>query len=284
MGHDIGIRPVVVIPVHRPAPSPSEVVSLRQCAKVLAHRDLVVLAPQPLNLARYRELLPGAEVLSVEPHRMASIVAYNRLMISPLVFNAVKGYSHMLVHEPDAIVFRDELDYWCAQPQDYVGAPWFEGFHEATLGSPVIGVGNFGLSLHRLHSARRVMSSRLRWYPYRQAVRDVIDGVLGNAQLLRRGVSALGRAGQLRGAALLYTRHCDVFWSQVVPDVDPEYRVASVAAALRFAWEVLPARCMQMCNGGLPFGIHAWAKYDLKFLAPLLVKAGVDLDGLESSS
>lgn len=284
MSHDKGIRPVVVIPVHRPTPSPSEVVSLRQAAKALAHREIVILAPEGLDLGAYHCLLPGAGEFRVPPGCMASIQAYNRMMISPLVFNAVSGYSHMLLHEPDAIVLRDDLDYWCAQPQDYVGAPWFEGWGKAVPGSPIIGVGNFGLSLHRLDASRRVMASRQRWYPYRQAVRDLIDGTSGNAQLLARGVSAFGRAGQLRGAGRLYTEHCDIFWSRVVPGVERTFRVAPIAAALNFAWEVLPARCMEMCNGALPFGIHAWAKYDFNFLAPLLVKAGVDLDGFESSS
>jgi hypothetical protein len=47
---------------------------------------------------------------------MASVQAYNKMMISPLVFNALDGYTHMILHEPDAIVIRDEIDYWCNQP------------------------------------------------------------------------------------------------------------------------------------------------------------------------
>ncbi len=146
-------RPVVVIPVHRPHPSPSEIVSLRQCGKVLVNRDVLILAPKRLDLGAYRELIPLATDLRVEPHWMASWKAYSRMMISPLVFNALEGYTHMILHEPDAIVLRDEIDYWCNQPFDYIGAPWFEGWEQPAADAPLIGVGNLGFSFHRLSAS-----------------------------------------------------------------------------------------------------------------------------------
>lgn len=276
MSADFNIRPVVVVPVHLARPTPAEVVSLRQCGKILGQREIVIVAPRGLDLGAYRELLPKASDLRVEPHWMSSIQAYNRLMISWLIFEQLEGYSHMLLHEPDAIVFRDELDYWCAQSQDYIGAPWFEGFAHAAPDAPVLGVGNSGFSLHRLDTARRLASSRQRWYPYRQAAKDLVCGLLGHGHRLRRGLKALGRAGQLRGAWELYEGHCDTFWSSVVPKLDPEFKIACVEDAVRFSWEVLPARCYRMTNGKLPFGIHAWAKYDLEFVAPQLIAHGVE--------
>jgi hypothetical protein len=126
-------RPVVVIPVHRARPSRFETVSLRQCGKILANRDIVILASKNVDLAAYQELLPRAVDLRVEPHWMASVQAYNKMMISPLVFNALDGFTHMILHEPDAIVIRDEIDYWCNQPFDYIGAPWFEGWSDPAL-------------------------------------------------------------------------------------------------------------------------------------------------------
>ena len=58
MTDDLRNRPVVVVPVHRAGPLPSEIVSLRQCGKVLSKRDIVILAPKHLDLGVYRELLP----------------------------------------------------------------------------------------------------------------------------------------------------------------------------------------------------------------------------------
>jgi hypothetical protein len=229
---------------------------------------------------------------------MENIQAYNRLMVAPFVYEALSGYSHVLIHEPDALVLKDELDYWCSQPFDYIGAPWFAGATPAPS-APLFGAGNFGFSLHRLNMMKKVLRSWRRWYPYDQIARDVIGGLLGQqdrlreilgipvradplstngkAELLRRGIGGLGTAGRLRGAWKLYNSHCDMFWSRIVPRIIPEFSVAPPAAAVRFSWEVLPDRCYEMCGGQLPFGIHAWAKHNLPFLLPLLEANGVEL-------
>jgi len=274
-------RPVVVIPVHLPTPSPSEVVSLRHCAKVLGCREIVILAPKNLDLGFYRELLPNATDLRVEPYWMASLKAYNQMMISPLVFEALSGFTHMIVHEPDALILSDEIDYWCNQPFDYIGAPWFEGWSSAVKNARVIGVGNFGFSLHRLSTSRRVTSSFQRWYPYSSIKQDLRHGFRGDRERLRQGLSGLGSGGLLRGAHKLYSKHCDMFWSFTVPEVITDYRLATADIAVQFAWEVLPSRCMEMSRGNLPFGIHAWAKYNFAFLMPHLLAAGVDLNGVD---
>src|SRR5690348_9598823 len=176
MTTDLRNRPVVVIPIHLPRPSRPEIVSLRQCGKILANREIVILAPKYLDLAAYWELLPRAADLRVEPHWMASIKAYNEMMISPLVFNALDGFTHMILHEPDAIVLRDEIDHWCSQPFDYIGAPWFEGWLGAAPDAPVIGVGNSGFCFHNLSTSRRVTASLRRWHPYSTVVKDLIQG------------------------------------------------------------------------------------------------------------
>jgi hypothetical protein len=274
---DLRNRPVVVVPVHRARPSPSEIVSLRHCGKVLGNRDIVILAPRQLDLGAYRELLPDVDDLRVESRWMSGIDAYNRMMISPLVFTILGGYTHMILHEPDAIVLRDEIDYWCSQPFDYIGAPWFEGWAEPAADAPVIGVGNLGLSFHRLAASRRVTASWLRWHPYKAVVKDLIQGFRGDKARLRLGLIGLGSGGRLRGAYKLFGGHCDAFWSFIVPDADPTFRIPPADIAVQFAWEVLPSRCMEMCRGSLPFGIHAWFKYDFGFLMPHLLSAGVDL-------
>jgi hypothetical protein len=208
---------------------------------------------------------------------MASLEAYNRMMMSPLVFNALDGYTHMILHEPDAIVLRDEIDHWCNQPFDYIGAPWFEGLGLAAPNAPIYGVGNSGFSLHRLSTSRRVTASWRRWYPYSTVAKDLIQGLRGNPKRLRRGLIGLGSGGLLRGAHKLYDWYCDIFWSVAVPKLDKSFRIPPPEIAIQFAWEVFPSRCMTMCRGRLPFGIHAWAKYDYEFLKPHLLSAGVDL-------
>jgi hypothetical protein len=240
--HNSNCAPVVVIPVHRPTLNNFELISLTQCAKVFSAHKIRLVAPLYLDLTQYREIIRGADVVRVESQHMESRSAYNKLMLSPRIVDELDSFSHMLIHEPDAIVLRDELYKWCLAPYDYIGAPWFEGWGEARIDAPIIGVGNSGFSLLRLDSFRS-FSALTRW-----------------------------QARDWRG-------HCDYFWAFRVPRLEPTFRVAPVAEAVRFAWEVHPRRCMAMAGGNLPFGIHAWFKYDLNFLRPHLEHCGVDFIG-----
>jgi hypothetical protein len=166
---------------------------------------------------------------------MESVSAYNKLM-------ALESFSHMLIHEPDALVLRNELYDWCLAPHDYIGAPWFEGWQDARIDAPIIGVGNSGFSLLRLDPLRNYSPST-------------------------------------KLAAKKWTGHCDIFWSFTLPRFEPTFRIAPVMEAVRFAWESQPRRCMAMTGGPLPFGIHAWFKYDLEFLRSYLEDTGVEFIG-----
>jgi hypothetical protein len=280
----VPVRPVVVVPVHRASPIDSERVALRQCGRCLAGHDIVLLAPKGLDLGAYRELMPASESLRIDPRWMSGRREYNRLMITPLVYDAMADYTHMLVHEPDAIVLRDELEYWCRQPFDYIGAPWFDRYSDALPDARVIGAGNFGFSLRVVSAARAVLASGGSWYPLRGIVADLLRGALGDRKGLQRGLRTLRRAGRLRDAANFYEGNCDSYWAQVVPRRVPEFRVAPPQRAARFSWEVLPRRCQAMTHGALPFGAHAWARYEPGFWLPRLAAAGVDLSGLDVES
>ena len=275
------LPPIVVIPVHKPAPNAAERVSLRRCAEILKAWEILFLAPQRLDLGPYEECIRNANRLAAPDGCMASLAAYNKLMISPRIFDALSGYSHMLLHEPDAIVLRDELALWCAKDFDYIGAPWFEGYARADAQAAPIGVGNSGFSLQRIDAARRALAGDARWYPWGRIRCDLRNAIRGNVKLFARAARAAGASGRLGAAHRLFDGPCDIFWARVVAGVDPRYRVAPIGEALRFAWEVQPAICQRLANGAPPFGIHAWAKYDPGFTMPLLQSAGVDLSELQ---
>jgi hypothetical protein len=215
---------------------------------------------------------------------MDSRDAYNRLMISPVLFHALKGYSHVLIHEPDALVLDDQLDHWCARPYDYIGAPWFTLYRDAFVGSHPIGVGNFGLSLLRLSSVMRVLEMDLRWLSRRETFTRIARALtlLGTGRpeesvsVLRRVALGLGKHGTLSRAYLSYRDNCDRFWGVTVPALDRKFRVAPIAEALRFSWEVCPRSCSELADVEQPFGFHAWTVYDFHFLQKFLIGAGVD--------
>lgn len=229
----------IVVPIHREYPTHEDRVSLLQCGRVFRERDVVMLAPRGLDLWAYDELLPGHLTTERVPAEwMSSLRAYNAMMLSGSVHRRFVGYDHMLLHEPDAIVFEDDLDHWCAEDFDYVGAPWFDGGAEACK---LYAVGNSGLSLHRLS----------KW----------------------NAIPAHAAAESAR-----YPGQCDHFWSLRMPELYPEFRIATIEQAIRFSWEVQPRRCARMAGVDMPFGMHKWFAYDREFAESLMRAAGVEMN------
>jgi hypothetical protein len=270
-------NPIILVPVHKQVPSDLEAISLRQCGRCFARKPLALIAPAELDLSLYQKFVPGARVIRVESKWMNSVRSYNRMMINRNIYESVSHHSHVLIHEPDAIVLRDELDFWCEQPYDYIGAPWFEGYDKPQPDALLLGVGNFGFSLHRPAVMLKILRESQRWYGRAELRRDFSRWRAGESDRLVRLLWGIGNGGTLRGASRIYEENCDIFWSQLVPRLVRDFRVAPEQVALKFSWEVAPSRCYTLCNGNLPFGLHAWARYDFGFVRPLLERSGVEL-------
>jgi hypothetical protein len=91
------IRPVIVVPTHRNRPTLEETISLRQLDRVMSHREIVILTPRGVDTTAYKNLLPTASHLGIDPSWMSSHASYNRLIISPLLSSLFTGYSHLLL-------------------------------------------------------------------------------------------------------------------------------------------------------------------------------------------
>ena len=266
--------------MHREAPSPEEKVALIQCQNILGEHPIYLLHPEGMSTQNYQSIFPSLKTLTAPAETMASISAYNKLMISPFIFNALASHSHILIHEPDAIVLQNDLHYWCEQDFDYIGAPWFTSDEVGNL--QLKATGNFGLSLINVRSANSLFANNPRWYSPNMIIRDLLRGLRGQRGMFIRAVRSMGSSGKIFSAHYLYKDHCDIFWSYLVPKVAPQFRIAPPENAIHFSWEESPQKCFEICNGKLPFGIHAWNKYDPIFIKSLLIHSGVGLDNQSS--
>lgn len=272
------IKPAIVIPVHQENPTIDEKISFTQCQKVFGKRDIFLVAPSNLNIDIYRSIFPHLKTILLRPELMGSIGAYNKPMISPIIFSHLSSYSHALIHEPDSLVLGDELDYWCNQKLDYIGAPWME-YCQITHKILPKKVGNFGFSLINIKSANAIFSRNHRWYGVSMIIRDLLRGVVKKKRgATHKALRACGGSGLLSNASELFDDHCDIFWSFIVPKIEPWFVIAEPQQAAHFSWETYPESCYEFCNRQMPFGIHAWSKYNREFLTPLLRKSGVNLE------
>lgn len=66
----------------------------------------------------------------------------------------------------------------------------------------------------------------------------------------------------------------DVFWASHISE---QFQVAPIDVALQFSFEKDVRTCFRLNNNQLPFGCHAWERYDLEFWAPIFEQMGYRL-------
>lgn len=160
---------------------------------------------------------------------------YSRFMLSPELYKDFENYDYILVYQLDAFVFEDQLAYFCDLGYDYIGAPWIDGIYfKKDEKEKMWHVGNGGFSLRRVKPF-------LKWTE-QQSFEQYIDFI--NEDLL---IAAYG---------------------------GPLLNIAPVNVALSFSFETNCSRCLELTGGKLPFGCHAWEKYEFEFWKPLIEKQG----------
>lgn len=235
---------VVLIPIYKPELDPWEQYSLDVSMATLGTRLRLFIGPQGLDLHYYAERYPGIDFVGFDAQSFASIPGYNRLLLAAAFYETFAAHEFMLIQQTDAIVLRDELDWWCAQPYDYVGAPWPDGVElfvnlgrfEGERGRRVRAmVGNGGFSLRRI----RKQLALLREFP------EAVDYFMAS------GSSE------------------DLFFS-FMGALSSDFVLPNEITASRFSLELKPALYHAINGGQPPMGGHAWWKYDLPFWRALL--------------
>jgi hypothetical protein len=272
------VTPVVGLPL-----SADEQISLRHLREHLGQFDRYIIGQQSLP----KELSDFA--LHKFPVRdFVGLYSYNRLMMTEEFYRAFEEYEYILIYQLDCLVFDGNLEEWCRREWDYVGAPWLKDRANPTLGFS--GVGNGGLSLRRVKSALAVLRSnhlvedpKLRGSEPGPRSKYIFDG-LRSAPRLKRGFTAaktlLHRVGYHNNVRWLARQLADnqykedYFWAFQAPKFVTSFRIPEPFEALEFSFEMAPRYCFEKNSSRLPFGCHAWAKYDRGFWEPFLRSSG----------
>lgn len=235
---------VVLVPLYQDRLDATETYALDRSLAALATREIRFIGPQRLCPDFYTQRYPGITFEKFAAPCFESIQEYNRLLLDAAFYERFADFEFMLILQTDAIILRDELDYWCSQPFDYVGAPWpkmYElyvntGRFEGRFGKHVrVGVGNGGLSLRRSAKCRAL----LREFSVEQQV------------FLDTGSSE------------------DLFFS-VMGALSRDFVVPNEVTASLFSMEGSPSYYYQVNGGRLPMGAHAWTKNEPEFWSVVL--------------
>jgi len=240
---------VIVIPIYRETLTDSERASLVQCCKVLGQYKMSLVCPRGLNTVVYAEIFNSFKVRysvhEFDKKYFGSTKTYNQLMLNVDLYRKFEESDFILIYQLDAYVFRDDLKYWCMEGYDFIGAPWTRfDFLRNKMHLIEAGV-NGGLSLRKISSFVRVLSSDSR-----------------EDYMSQKGILAVLRS---KIPFIQKERNEDGFFSVYARKIDPTFRVAPMEVAMKFSFEYNPEKLFEMTGQKLPFGCHAWEKYSPEF-------------------
>jgi hypothetical protein len=239
----------VIVPIYKETINETELVSLKQCLKILNNYPIIFIGPSSLNTQAYEDLCSDKvdfNITRFEDNYFNSIAGYNKLMLSPKFYNSFAKYKFILIYQLDAYVFKDELVYWCEQGYAYIGAPHIP--HENNPGElqflkgyskfiklfntifkthhKISNVGNGGFSLRKTKACYLLLS------------------------ILKTKTKSWGANNE------------DGFFKYWGNILYPAFRLPSDENALHFSIEESPKESLEQLGNKLPFGCHAFEKYD----------------------
>jgi hypothetical protein len=248
--------------------------SLLHLDRHLGAYDAFFIAPEGLALP------PSRIGVKYFPRRyFGSVLAHRDLILSPGLYHAFRDYRFLLVYHLDALVFRDELERWCRSGYDYIGAPWVAHPEAPYAGDPFFEgqVGNGGFSLRNVESFLRLLLARrhaldpaeyARGQPRNGSHWDLLPFAV--KRMLMRSTLFNNAAWEL---ARLHYASEERFLVHRAAHFLPGFKIAPPHVALQFAFECVPRHCFELNQRQLPFGCHAWRRYDPEFWEPYLLEA-----------
>ena len=260
----------VVVPTHYERLDSDQQISLRHLEQRLGRHKKYLVMPESLPFE-----LPGFEIRRFDDRHFRSIKAYDHFMFSREFYRTFLDYQYILIYQFDCLVFSDQLLKWCEMGFDYIGAPWFRSKNDPEKGFSR--VGNGGLSLRKVRTFVKVIESK-RYIE--EPVSYLKDFCLTRPPDLRelpgvkRILKRLRVLHNVQKGIDWYTTHYtlneDRFWSDRAKLFYPDFKIAPLDVALRFSFEGFPRYCFEQNNHQLPFGCHAWARWDRAFWEPYL--------------
>ncbi len=260
-------RVVIIIPTHRPNLTAEDKISLVHLKKYLNKYDTFFVIPKNINSKAFTSA--GYKVKKVDINFFGTLRRVNEMFLNKKFYEIFKEYDFMLVYQLDALIFSNQLEKWLKSGYDFIAAPWFRpiiGYFSHKQGYPSSGA-NGGFCMRNIQkfihvldivdkSATRTsnnLSIRKLWF--------VLSILLGKSHKI-----------WLNAPATNYPFNEDGFWSYEAPKYLSGFKVAPFKQSIRFSFEKFPRKCFKANHYLLPFGCHAWKKYDESFWKPYLLK------------
>lgn len=270
---------VVVIPVYKERPDEEELRAFTHNVGVLRHHPIVLVTHPGCSTALYEEKAREVEAAiqreDFDNCYFGSVKAYNALCLSPAFYERFSNYEYMLICQLDVWIFRDELHDWSQRGFDYVGAPLYYPYDEQHFTRVFRGIGNGGLCLRRIEHCLRMLKSNHRrvflkpraliymywnFACYNQAFTSSIFKRM--SCLFIAIVKMFGIGNTLNHFVTHQVNEDLIFGSWANEAWGHSCNVPDEMTAASFSIELHPHWLTERNNGRLPFGCHAYRKWE----------------------
>ncbi len=222
----------IIIPIYKENLSNSEIVSLKRVKDILGAFPIIFICNQNFNAVNYLKIIPNAKFEYFKVSFFNSIEGYNKLMLSTNFYKRFFQYKFILIYQLDAYIFENELLFWCKKNYDYIGAPW-------VISPPNI--------------KEKPLIDMSKWFKY-----EVGNGGFS----LRKVKSHYWNTIIFYPLLKVFIKNEDMFWGVLINWLNPFFKKPTFIEALKFAFEMKPKESYEINKYQLPFGVHAWQKYD----------------------
>lgn len=229
---------VIVVPVYKGKLNSNELLVINNLLDLYNKENIRIVCPEGLSIPHQ---LQNFTVERFEKKYFKSISGYNKLLLSHEFYKKFDDFEYMLIHQLDAYLFKDELNFWCDKDYDYIGAPWLRDerilvkiFRSKKVKKRDIifnRVGNGGLSLRK--------------------IKTFINFIENHNETIEKNIQS-----ELYGIE-------DVFWSIIAPR-HMTFKIPDINTAAKFALDRKPKIGMKMNGFKLPFGCHGFEKKKTK--------------------
>jgi hypothetical protein len=247
----------VIIPVYKQQPDANEVLSFKQCLAVLGNYPVIIAAPVSLNTQAYETIYNEAGELKTErfdDYYFSGIAGYNQLMLSTGFYKRFIKYRYILIYQLDAYVFKDELTYWCQLNYDFIGAPNLPHKNQSHELQFLKGYSRFISFINRVfHANHQISNVGNGGFSLRKT-----KACYWLLTLLKSKIPAWGNNNE------------DGFFKYWGNLLHPFFRLPADAIALKFSVEHSPAESLKKLGNVLPFGCHAFEKYEPETWRPYI--------------
>ena len=260
---------VVIIPLYKTVLSHYEEIAIFQCLKILSKYKIIAIKPKRLSLDHYK--MNFDDVISLDDEFFENIAGYNKLMLLSSFYKLFLDYKYMLVYQPDAFVFKDELSYWCSQGFDYIGAPWlrYRGYPDV-------------VKKYKTYLLRYIHTKFNVKQPNTSLPTDLqTENRVGNGGFSLRNVSKFYEVCLNKQKIIDYYNSRpeyyfgeDVFWSVEANRYKKYLKIPDYKVAAAFSIENNLEDGLKLAGNKVPFGCHAWDK-NLAFWSPIMQEYGV---------